>query len=71
MIFTPNGLSVSSFALRISSRTTSAGALAPPIKPRPPALETAAARLCSATQAIPPWIIGCSIPKSSVISFSL
>ena len=44
MIFTPNGLSVSFFASRICVRTTSPGALAAPISPRPPALETAAAR---------------------------
>ena len=44
MTLTPNGFFVSSLALRISSRTTSPGALAPPIKPRPPASETAAAR---------------------------
>lgn len=52
--FTPKGLSVSSLALRISARTTSPGALAPPISPKPPASDTAAARLCSATQAMPP-----------------
>ena len=52
----PNSLwdTYSSFALRISSRTHSAGAFAAPIIPKPPAFDTAAARLCSATHAIPP-----------------
>ena len=44
MTLTPNGFFVSAFALRISSRTTSPGAFAPPMRPRPPASETAAAR---------------------------
>ena len=44
LTMTPNGLSVSLRAARICSRTHSAGALAAPISPRPPASETAAAR---------------------------
>ena len=44
MTFTPNGLLVRSFTLRICSRTTSGGALAAPIIPSPPASDTAAAR---------------------------
>ena len=67
MIFTPKGLSVSSLHLRISSRTTSGGAEAAPMMPKPPAFDTAAASLCSATQAIPPWKTGYSICRSSVI----
>ena len=51
---TPKGFFVSSLAFLISSLTTSPGAFAPPISPRPPASDTAAARLCSATHAIPP-----------------
>ena len=51
---TPNGLSVSDFASRIMACTTSPGAAAAPISPKPPALETAAASFASATQAIPP-----------------
>jgi len=47
MIFTPKGLSVSSLHLRISSRTTSGGAEAAPMMPKPPAFDTAAASLCS------------------------
>ena len=35
--------------------------------PRPPPLDTAAAREASATQAIPPWNIGYSIPNMSQI----
>ena len=54
MMLTPNGLSVSFFASRISFRTHSAGAADAPMRPRPPASETAAARRCSATQAMPP-----------------
>ena len=44
MTFTPNGLSVSFFASLICSLTTSGGALAAPMIPKPPAFETAAAR---------------------------
>ena len=67
MILTPKGLSVSSLAFLISSLTTSLGAFAAPISPNPLALLTAAARLCSATHAMPPCIIGYSIPSNSVI----
>ena len=67
MIFTPKGLSVSSLHLRISSRTTSGGAEAAPMMPKPPAFDTAAASLCSATHAMPPWKMGYSICRSSVI----
>ena len=42
--FTPKGLLVSFLASLISFLTTSAGALAPPISPKPPASLTAAAR---------------------------
>ena len=52
--FTPIGLSVISFALRISLRTHSAGAFAAPINPMPPAFETFAASAAFATHAIPP-----------------
>ena len=45
MIFTPKGLSVSFLAARTCSLTQSAGALAAPMIPKPPALETAAALL--------------------------
>ena len=44
MMFTPNGLSVSFFVSRICSLTHSAGAPPAAISPRPPALDTAAAR---------------------------
>ena len=66
IIFTPKGLSVNVFALIIWSSTHLASAPPAPIIPSPPALDTAAARLASATQAMPPWIIGYSISKISV-----
>ena len=44
IILTPNGLSVSFFVSRICSLTHSAGAPPAAISPRPPALDTAAAR---------------------------
>jgi len=47
----------------------SGGALPPAIIPTPPPLETAAAKRASATQAIPPCIIGYSIPSNSQILF--
>jgi hypothetical protein len=52
--FTPNGLSVNCFALRISSRTYSVVLPPQEIIPAPPALETAAASFASEIQAIPP-----------------
>jgi hypothetical protein len=42
-ISTPNGLSVSALAMRISCLSRDDGIKAEPITPRPPALETAAA----------------------------
>ena len=66
MMFTPNGLSVSDFAFRISSRNNSLSIEPAAINPRPPASETAEARLASATQAMPPCMIGYFIPNSSV-----
>ena len=41
---TPKGRSVSLLAVRISSRNLAGGMYAEPITPRPPALDTAAAR---------------------------
>src|SRR5690242_19550837 len=35
--------------------------------PRPPASDTAAAISAKPTKCMPPWMIGCSIPNSSVI----
>ena len=64
--FTPKGLSVSFFAAWICSLTQDAGAPPAPIMPRPPALDTALASSWVATQAIPPWMTGYSIPRSSV-----
>ena len=69
MTLTPKGLSVSSLHFFISSRTTSAGAEAAPMIPSPPAFDTAAARLCSATHAIPPCMMGYSVFSKSVILF--
>ena len=58
MTFTPKGLSVRDFASRIIASTTSPGAAAAPMSPRPPALDTAAASFASATHAMPPWKTG-------------
>src|ERR1700722_10135482 len=35
--------------------------------PRPPALDTAAASSAKPTKCMPPWMIGCSMPNSSVM----
>src|SRR5690606_26885333 len=37
------------------------------IMPRPPALATADASSAEPTWCMPPWMVGCSIPKSSVV----
>ena len=63
---TPKGLSVRDFALRTSSRVHSTVRPPLPMIPAPPALETAAASTASLVHAIPPWITGYFIPKSSV-----
>ena len=54
IIFTPMGLLVMLLAIRICCLTYSPDALPAAIMPRPPPLETAAASLPSAIQAIPP-----------------
>lgn len=64
---TPKGLSVISRHLRISARSCSPLEFIPAIIPRPPAFETAEARDASATQAMPPWKIGYSMPNNSQI----
>ncbi len=51
--------------MRTSLRTTRGGALPAPITPRPPASLTAAASSAVATHAIPPWMIGYSMPSMS------
>ena len=65
MILTPNGLSVNSLHLRICSRSVSAFMLPAAIKPKPPALDTAAANSPVAILAIPPCIKGYFVPKRS------
>jgi len=66
MMFTPKGLSVSVRASSTCSRTQESGAEPQAMMPSPPALLTAAARRASAIHAIAPWMIGCSMPSSSV-----
>jgi len=62
--FTPKGLPVAAWHLRICSRKTS-GCMEPaPISPRPPALLTAEASRQPLHQTIPPCMIGYWIPKS-------
>src|SRR5690554_2704619 len=69
IIFTPKGLSVSSRQRRISPLTHSASQPPAEMSPKPPAFATAAARRASAILAIPPWISGYFIPKSSQMFF--
>ena len=65
MMFTPKGWSVRRRQRRICARKASASMPPPPIRPIPPALETAAAKGAVAMLAMPPWIRGNSVPKSS------
>ncbi len=67
-MFTPKGLLVRFLTFLMSLLTKLAGALPAPIIPKPPAFETAAASSAVATQAMPPCIIGYSIPSISHIS---
>ena len=53
----------------IETLDASAGAEAAPMIPSPPAFDTAAARLCSATHAMPPCMMGYSVLSKSVILF--
>src|SRR5436190_1204209 len=39
----------------------------PVMMPKPPAFDTAAASLAKPTKCMPPWMIGCWMPNSSVI----
>src|SRR3989344_4171320 len=65
--FPPDGLSVSLRAFSISRRRSSGvGWVRAVMKPRPPALATAATSSARPTHCIPPWTTGCSIPKVSV-----
>lgn len=66
-MFTPNFLSVRLLHFLISFLTCSASVFIAEIIPKPPASETAAARLASDTHAIPPWNIGYLIPIKSQI----
>src|SRR5262245_50622604 len=65
---TPKGRSVRSRAARIIARSPSGpSGVVPPISPKPPAAETAAASSAPAVRAIGALTIGCSIPSSSQI----
>lgn len=65
--FTPNGLSVSSRVLAISrARSAGVGCVSAVMKPKPPALATAATSSARPTHCMPPWAMGCSTPKTSV-----
>ena len=70
---TPKGLSVAVLAARISARRASASSPPPATRPRAPALDTAAAKAPVAMLAMPPWMMGNSVPSSSFnfITFSL
>jgi hypothetical protein len=68
VMFTPIGLSVISRARLISAASFSGvGWVSAVIMPRPPASDTAAASSASPTKCMPPWTIGCWMPKSSVM----
>ena len=69
--FTPKGFSVSARARRISLRTRSASQAPVAIIPKAPALEQAAANSPVAMFAMPPWIMGNSVPSSSFNFFTL
>src|SRR5471030_1997089 len=65
--FTPNGLSVSERQRAISSVSFSGvGWVSAVMKPRPPALATAATSSARPTHCMPPWTMGCSMPNISV-----
>ena len=65
---TPKGLSVRLLQMRISFRSMSASFMWPvAMTPRAPALEQAAANSPVAMLAMPPWMMGNSVPR---ISFS-
>ena len=65
MMFTPKGLLVRALHRRMCSRRVSAFMPPAPIRPRAPALDTAAANSPVAMLAMPPWIRGNSVPSSS------
>ena len=65
MMFTPKGLSVRVRHLRIFSRKVSALMPPAPMRPMAPALETAAANSPVAMLAMPPWMMGNSVPRIS------
>ena len=67
--FTPQGLSVAALHFCICSLSRSTDIVPAPIRPRPPALLTAAARRQPLHQAMPPAMTGYSIPKTSCILF--
>ena len=66
--FTPNGLSVISWQRLIAAASFSGvPSVSAVIMPSPPALETADASSGNPTKCMPPWMIGCWMPKSSVM----
>ena len=67
MMFTPKGFSVRDLQVRMCSRSSSAVMPPAPMRPSAPALDTAAANSPVAMLAMPPWIMGNSVPR---ISFS-
>ena len=68
--FTPKGLSVRLLQMRICLRSRSASSIPPvAMTPSAPALEQAAANSPVAMLAMPPWIMGNSVPSSSLSFF--
>lgn len=68
MMLTPKGLSVNSRQRRICCSSWAVVIPPLPMRPRAPALDTAAANSPVAMLAIPPWIKGNSVPSMSVQS---
>ena len=62
----PNGLSVAAFTLVTAVCSSSSVIVAEARMPRPPALEVADTSRAPATQPMPVWTTGCSMPTSSV-----
>src|SRR5262249_13552439 len=70
-MFTPNGASVRSRILRISSRTASSSPEEVSMIPRPPAFDTADASWARAIQPIGAWTIGYRTPSKRVTRFTI
>ena len=67
-MFTPKGLSVSALVFLISAASSAGvGNVNAVSMPSAPALETAATNSARESHIMPPWVIGYSMPRSSVM----